>query len=434
MAIIIDKPGFGEQFGSSFGTGLGRALEGLAQNKFQDIMRQQQASRTARGLAGLFPQQKAEQLGELDPLILREILKHELPLMQEAERAALLENILSSSEVEPESIQHQYPQTQMTPEEAIELLKTPKALRSQLQPKKKVEQNIIKESMKRPFEEPLQIEQETAEKILSDEIGKIRSSLSRKDLNPLQKKQLRTVLGEKQKELGKLSSELRKENKQNLLSAREKAVSAEERIKGLERLQELEDEGLIGASLNEFLHKSGLDLGALKNPESEEAQAIIQGFTRDAKTFFGGRVSNFEVEQFMKALPTLSQSPEGRKRIIARMKDFARLEKATYDEARKIIAKNANIPPADLWEKVDKSLDKQRNKFAKLLKEDLKRPVPAAENRLKTAAGSLAGSLVKPLAKAGLGAAIGSFIPAVGTLGGAALGGLSDLFSLLNQK
>lgn len=425
MAIIIDKPGFGERLGSSFGTGLGRALEGLAENKFRDMLRMQQAQRTARGLGSLFPQQQAESLGELDPLILREVLKQELPRVRESQLSSLLENILSSSE---NGILQEEVRTQPSSlDQFAQLLKTPSGLRSPLQIKK--EEISVQ---KAPFSGVSEKEQTTYEKQLSDEIEKIRGGLQRKDVDPSQKKQLRLLLGQKQSELGKISKDLRKEVKADLVAAREKAVSADSRIKSLERLQELEDRSLIGPGLNEFLTRSGLDIGALKNPESDEAQAIIQGFARDAKTFFGGRVSNFEVEQFMKALPNLSQSPEGRKRIIARLKDFARLEKATYDEARNVIRKNANIPPADLWERVDDSLDSQREKFARLLKQDLKRKVPTAESSLKTAAGAIAGSLAKPLTKAAIGGLIGSAIPAIGTAGGAALGGLSGLFNKFN--
>ena len=104
MAIILDRPGFGAQLGTSLGGGLGKAFEALAGQKLEDMQRRSQQERQARGLRALFPGEQAEQLAEFDPLVLREILKQQLPQMQEAKLTSLVENILGGAEGEMENI------------------------------------------------------------------------------------------------------------------------------------------------------------------------------------------------------------------------------------------------------------------------------------------------------------------------------------------
>ena len=96
-------------------------------------------------------------------------------------------------------------------------------------------------------------------------------------------------------------------------------------LRDLERIEELEKEGKLDTpGYVEFLKRSGLNIPALQNEGSEEFQKITQNFMRNAKQYFGGNISNFEVEQFLKTIPSLSQSPEGRKRVISNMKRIAR--------------------------------------------------------------------------------------------------------------
>lgn len=55
-------------------------------------------------------------------------------------------------------------------------------------------------------------------------------------------------------------------------------------------------------------------------PEAELYVKIINDFTTQAKDSYGARVTNFELERFLKRLPTLANSKEGRDLILKRMK------------------------------------------------------------------------------------------------------------------
>lgn len=191
----------------------------------------------------------------------------------------------------------------------------------------------------------------------------------------------------------------------------DKARAAKQNLRDLNRLEELEKEGLPSAGYTEFLKNSGFDLPTLQGASGEEFNKIAANFIKNARAYFGSRISNFELESFLKTIPNLSQSPEGRKRVISNLKNISRLEVEAGNAAREIISKHKGIPPLDLMERVEKKLDKKADKLAEKFKEDLKRPVPQAQNPLLTVAQSALGSLIGAPGKilGGIGSALNKF-------------------------
>ncbi len=221
------------------------------------------------------------------------------------------------------------------------------------------------------------------------------------------------------------------------------AKSAKAELKDFNEMQELNESGKLDTpGYVEFLNRSGFDIPALLNPESEAFQKIATNQLRNAKTYFGGKVSNEEMKQFLKAIPQLSNSSEGRKRVIAMLKDQARL-KVEYQNAMKdIIKENKGIPPLDLEVQVSDRIDKVQDKLAAKFKKDLARPVPKGQNRIITAAqaaaggaigaipGALKGAAKGALIGAGIGSIGGGIGAAPGSLGGAGLGALGGLLGV----
>jgi hypothetical protein len=195
----------------------------------------------------------------------------------------------------------------------------------------------------------------------------------------------------------------------------EDAKTARAALRDLGRMEELNASGKLDTpGYVEFLQRVGLDIPALmQNPESEEFQKIAAGFMRDARKYFGARVSNFEIEQFLKTIPTLSQSPEGRKRVMANLKYVHGSALARAEAAREIMAENRGIPPYDLQEQVEERLDKKLDALADKFKKDLEKPVPPGQNKLITALEAIAGSTLGAPAK---------LISKVGGLAGTLLG------------
>ena len=136
-------------------------------------------------------------------------------------------------------------------------------------------------------------------------------------------------------------------------------------------------------------------------------------------------------------IPTLSNSPEGRKRIMANMKRLDQLAIAYSDAMAETMEANKGIPPLDLMHIVDRRVEEKRSKIADMFRKDLERPVPKGESKLKTAALATAGSAIGQagrVAKTGAGAyagyRLGSLVGPVGGAAGGVLGGLAGLTGL----
>jgi hypothetical protein len=239
--------------------------------------------------------------------------------------------------------------------------------------------------------------------------------LANPNLKPDQRLRIEAMKLQKEAAEEKATGSKFKETKEYRKQIIDSARSARDRLHDLERMEELEQTGKLDTpGYMELLGRSGFDISTLKNPESQEFEKLSAGFMRDAKSMFGARISNYELEQFLKAIPSMSQSPEGRKRVIANLKRVTRASVEHANAMKSVMAKNKGVPPYDLMEKVDDIVEKKMDKLAEQFKKDLKKPVPAGQNRIITALQALAGSAL---------GAPGKIIGKVGNIG-SALGGL----------
>ena len=92
----------------------------------------------------------------------------------------------------------------------------------------------------------------------------------------------------------------------------------EDRLNRMEKLQEEGD--LTKPSTAFLLEKMDLPLGVLSNPESEEFDKLSKDLLKNIRTYFGARINVVEVQNFLKTIPKLTNSPEGRTRIIRNLK------------------------------------------------------------------------------------------------------------------
>jgi len=108
-----------------------------------------------------------------------------------------------------------------------------------------------------------------------------------------------------------------------LFKEHEKKKTAQEtenlKIDQLQRLNETNKLPQRLGRLNVNLKTGELLLPALANPESQLFVKTVNDFLIGAKETFGARVTNFEVNRFLKRLPTLANSKEGRRVILRQM-------------------------------------------------------------------------------------------------------------------
>lgn len=82
------------------------------------------------------------------------------------------------------------------------------------------------------------------------------------------------------------------------------------------------------------------------NPETQAYVKEVNKFIRNAKDYYGARVTNFDLETFLAQLPTLSNTEQGRRLILKQMQQESQLQYIyanKMDEALKHYGRNANI-------------------------------------------------------------------------------------------
>lgn len=132
-----------------------------------------------------------------------------------------------------------------------------------------------------------------------------------------------------------LSKEIFKSNEPKLNEIAERSQSRDIQHARLNRLEELTKSGrLVNSRLGTFLHKNGqLNPSVLPftGEDSQEFVKLVADMFSGAKSFFGSRVTNFDLESYMKRLPSLLNTPEGKMRVIHDLRTISEMEQL-YDE------------------------------------------------------------------------------------------------------
>ena len=100
-------------------------------------------------------------------------------------------------------------------------------------------------------------------------------------------------------------------------------------------MQALKDDELIGPTAAKFLETVGIPLGALENPSSELYQKLSQDLLKGLPETYGSRILQVEVDNFLKTIPTLMNSADGRRMIASNMLKLGEMKKVYYDEMRR---------------------------------------------------------------------------------------------------
>jgi len=242
-----------------------------------------------------------------------------------------------------------------------------------------------------------------------------------------------------------------KEYREEILNTEQSSREALQYIKEAQRLEKKGD--FPSQAFASFLKGAEWeDVPGFLSGDAEAFNKVLANFQRGVKDVYGGNVSNLEMQQFLKTIPTIYHTPEGRSLIFAGMKKYYRGGKERAKVEREVIKENGGVPPQDLHEQVNEKF----KPIQKELSRSFKRDVEAAEklasktSRLESVAaygaGKTAGAIpgiLKGGAKGAIaGGLAGSVIPGIGTglgaLGGGALGalggsggGISDLLKLL---
>jgi hypothetical protein len=141
----------------------------------------------------------------------------------------------------------------------------------------------------------------------------------------------------------------------------------------LMQMRNIPDEDLISPTSAVFLDALGIPLGALDDPSSELYHKLSQDLLKGLPETYGSRILKVEVDNFLKTIPTLLNSPDGRRMIASNMLKLGEMKEVYYNEMRREQkeADEAGKPlPRDfqqnVFDQVKPQIDKINNEFVKL--------------------------------------------------------------------
>ena len=138
-------------------------------------------------------------------------------------------------------------------------------------------------------------------------------------------------------------AELATEVEKNYTTARNEDIR-------LDRMEALSNKGEVSTpAMMKALDTIGLPIGILSNPDTEEYRKLETDFIRDARDIFpGGRITNYEIQSYLKTIPTLMNSKEGREAIIRNRKLLNEAKKVRYEEYKNILKETGGKKPANM--------------------------------------------------------------------------------------
>lgn len=316
------------RIGEVLGTGLGEGLRSLAEKRAQDMQRravEQERARVSTIYQNLGYSPQESQL---------------LTLFQPDQQLKVLSLLGSGQQANPsmqessglKALTSQQPQIQqLMPQQEV-----PK--QEGLKPENPVKKPSLREALSKPIKSPKEIQQERAHSL---------------------------------KEQQHADKETAKFYKETLSSAR----GADNNDRRLNRMETLVKTGkltnpVFHSALNALekgIFGFGINLHSLENPESQEFSKLSKEFLKDAKEIFGARITNLDVDTFLKMIPDLSQSDDGKLRIINNMRAYNEASRLRKKAMNDIIKENGGKRPLNLEtlveERVSPELDKLSQEF-----------------------------------------------------------------------
>jgi hypothetical protein len=163
--------------------------------------------------------------------------------------------------------------------------------------------------------------------------------------------------------------------KPDIDKAFEKASDSRSTLHRIDEMRKLTLSGeLPNQSFYNFLEAWGLNVPSFIGVKGERFEKLKNDWVREARNFFGARVTNHALETFFKRIPTLSQTPEGRLSILADLERFEKLnlaEEKAYSHYLKHYKKKDQPLPLTLKSKIASYVEKETPQIDKEYEEQL---------------------------------------------------------------
>lgn len=128
--------------------------------------------------------------------------------------------------------------------------------------------------------------------------------------------------------------------------------------------------GIIGTAAGALISPVATILKGIQrqtSPNTEEFEKLSADFIKDAKGVFGSRITDADLKAFLKTVPTLAQTDQGKLKIISNIEAFNKASLAEEESLKEVIKEHKGKRPDNLQflvqEKTRKKLDKFANEF-----------------------------------------------------------------------
>ena len=151
----------------------------------------------------------------------------------------------------------------------------------------------------------------------------------------------------------------------------QKLRASEEEADLIQRLRSLNESAGLPKSfgrLNLNPVTGDLLLPAISSPEAQLYVKTVNEFGRKAKETYGSRVTNFEFDRFLKRLPTLANSEEGRRLILEQMDYFNQINAIHNQEVENIVEEHGGLRKID-WDEAERQARNRSKQRIKPLKD-----------------------------------------------------------------
>ena len=152
-----------------------------------------------------------------------------------------------------------------------------------------------------------------------------------------------------------------------------KAFQSDTKPKLLQMQKLASDDDLIGPTAAVFLEELGIPLGALADPSSELYNKLSLDLLKGLPETYGSRILKVEVDNFLKTIPSLLNSADGRRMIASNMLKLGEMKEVYYDEMRnqqrQYLDQNKPLPrdfQQRVFDQVRPQIDRINNEFVKM--------------------------------------------------------------------
>lgn len=177
------------------------------------------------------------------------------------------------------------------------------------------------------------------------------------------------------KEQKQKRSEGRKESQKYYNEINAAATGAKDDIIRLDKIMELNEKGNLGfpilnsiikglGNISLFGTNLGIDLSGLMTADAQTLDKLSTDFVKNAKQYFGSRLTDADLKAYMKTVPTLLNSKEGRREVIRNMRIFLEAKLIRQKAMNEIIKANGNEKPENLNTLVDEASESLINNLA----------------------------------------------------------------------